>query len=111
MTQVFPLVGLLRPGKTGRLKWASRGLSDGAIMNKKAILALMAGALPGDIGGFDEERRRLDFLVTEIERHNELYYGRNEPEISDDHFDELFLELKELEARRPDLARPGGGKH
>jgi NAD-dependent DNA ligase len=80
-------------------------------MKKKAILALLAGAMSDDLDGPDEDRRRMDFLVAEIERHSELYYGQDSQEISDDQFGELFRELKELEVRRPDLARPGGGKH
>jgi DNA ligase (NAD+) len=51
-------------------------------------------------------RPRLEFLRSEIKRHNELYHGRDAPEITDDQFDELFQELKELEAAHPELVTP-----
>ncbi|RLE27275.1 MAG: DNA ligase [Acidobacteria bacterium] len=46
---------------------------------------------------------RLTELRIEIRRHDDLYYGRAEPEISDFEYDRLFAELKELEAAHPDL--------
>lgn len=45
-------------------------------------------------------------LRTEIERHNELYYQRSEPEISDYEFDQLLERLKALEAEHPELITP-----
>jgi DNA ligase (NAD+) len=42
-------------------------------------------------------------LREEIERHNALYYQRDEPEIGDDEYDELINELRRLEAEHPDL--------
>ena len=54
----------------------------------------------------DRDLKRLQELRAEIKRHNELYYAQDSPEISDDQWDELFRELKELEARRPDLQSP-----
>ncbi|HEU4678578.1 MAG TPA: NAD-dependent DNA ligase LigA, partial [Terrimicrobiaceae bacterium] len=39
----------------------------------------------------------------EIERHNTLYYERARPEISDQEFDALFSELRELEEKHPEL--------
>jgi len=51
-------------------------------------------------------RDRVEFLRSEIRRHNDLYYTRNAPEITDDQWDELFRELKDLEAVRPKLLRP-----
>lgn len=39
----------------------------------------------------------------EIERHDYLYYVKNEPEISDREYDELFSELRQLEQEHPDL--------
>lgn len=53
-----------------------------------------------------EARRRIDELRAEIKRHNDLYYAQDTPEISDDQWDELFRELKELEARYPELISP-----
>lgn len=43
-------------------------------------------------------------LRAEIRRHDELYYVRNRPEISDAAYDRLVAELRELEAKHPELA-------
>src|SRR5688572_9167943 len=45
----------------------------------------------------------IEFLRSEIERHNDLYYQKAEPEISDREFDLLLERLKELEAENPQL--------
>jgi len=50
-----------------------------------------------------EARARLAELRAEIKRHNDLYYAQDAPEISDDQWDELFRELKDLEAAHPEL--------
>lgn len=47
--------------------------------------------------------KRAETLRAEIERHNELYYQRSAPEISDFEFDRLVEELKELERQHPEL--------
>src|SRR5690349_24879809 len=47
-----------------------------------------------------EELRRL------IDHHNRLYYVEAKPEISDRDFDRLLDELKDLEAKHPDLVTP-----
>jgi DNA ligase (NAD+) len=49
---------------------------------------------------------RAAFLRAEIARHNELYYSRAQPEISDRDFDALLEELRKLEERFPALAVP-----
>ncbi|MDR1044538.1 MAG: NAD-dependent DNA ligase LigA [Candidatus Adiutrix sp.] len=46
---------------------------------------------------------RIEELKSEIRRHNDLYYDRDAPEISDDQWDDLFQELKDLEAAHPEL--------
>jgi len=46
-------------------------------------------------------------LRAEISRHNELYYKKAAPVISDVEYDALERELKALETRFPDLAVPG----
>ena len=48
----------------------------------------------------------IDHLRAEIERHNELYYQRAEPEISDIDFDQLLERLKAIETEHPDLITP-----
>ncbi|HBF35539.1 TPA: hypothetical protein DDW35_13330, partial [Candidatus Sumerlaeota bacterium] len=45
-------------------------------------------------------------LATEIDRHNDLYYQKAAPQISDREYDLLIHELQELEARHPGLADP-----
>jgi DNA ligase (NAD+) len=45
-------------------------------------------------------------LRAEIERHNDLYYQKAEPEISDFEFDQLLERLKTLESENPELVTP-----
>src|SRR5687768_17888711 len=45
-------------------------------------------------------------LRADIERHNELYYQKAEPEISDLEFDQLLERLKKLEEENPELITP-----
>src|SRR6476660_3672933 len=45
-------------------------------------------------------------LRAEIEHHNELYYQKEAPEISDYEFDQLLERLKRLEAEHPELITP-----
>ncbi len=45
-------------------------------------------------------------LRAEIERHNELYYQNDEPEIADAEFDALIARLKTLEEENPELITP-----
>jgi DNA ligase (NAD+) len=45
-------------------------------------------------------------LRGEIERHNELYYQKSAPEISDFEFDQLLARLKKLEEENPELITP-----
>ncbi|MFM8441357.1 MAG: DNA ligase LigA-related protein, partial [Acidobacteriota bacterium] len=51
-----------------------------------------------------EAAKRAEVLRREIERHNELYYQKSDPEISDSEFDALLAELKEIEQENPELA-------
>jgi DNA ligase (NAD+) len=51
--------------------------------------------------------RRVARLRAEIERHDRLYYQRARPEVSDAEYDALVRELGGLEARFPELVRPG----
>ncbi|MGB2914502.1 MAG: NAD-dependent DNA ligase LigA [Pyrinomonadaceae bacterium] len=45
-------------------------------------------------------------LRSEIERHSDLYYQSDAPEISDFEFDQLLERLKALETEHPDLVTP-----
>ncbi len=49
---------------------------------------------------------RLEALRTAIRHHDYLYYVRDAPEISDAAYDELYRELRELEAAHPELRTP-----
>ena len=48
----------------------------------------------------------IENLRAEINRHNELYYQKSSPEISDAEFDALLEKLKKLETENPDLITP-----
>ena len=50
--------------------------------------------------------KEIEKLRAEIERHNELYYQKAQPEISDYEFDMLLERLKNLEAEHPELITP-----
>jgi DNA ligase (NAD+) len=50
--------------------------------------------------------KEIENLRTEIERHNDLYYQKAEPEISDFEFDQLLERLKKLEEENPELITP-----
>jgi len=50
--------------------------------------------------------QRVEYLRSEIRRHEELYYVQAAPEISDADFDTLMNELKALEAAHPELLTP-----
>jgi len=51
-------------------------------------------------------KKEIEALRTEIEHHNELYYQKNEPEISDYEFDQLLERLRDLESEHPELVTP-----
>jgi DNA ligase (NAD+) len=53
-----------------------------------------------------EAARRIQKLRQEIRRHDRLYYVEARPEISDAEYDALVRELRDLEARHPDLVTP-----
>ena len=52
-----------------------------------------------------EAQRRIEELIQEIKRHNELYYNQDSPEIDDAEYDALTRELRALESEFPELAR------
>ena len=58
------------------------------------------------ITGTKSIEREIESLREEIQRHEELYYVHDNPEISDAEYDELLARLTRLEAEHPDLASP-----
>jgi DNA ligase (NAD+) len=54
----------------------------------------------------EEIKKRISFLTSEIRRHQNLYYKKAMPEISDREYDALFDELLSLEKRYPELVLP-----
>jgi DNA ligase (NAD+) len=52
----------------------------------------------------EDPKRRARWLWKQIEHHNRLYYDEAKPEISDQEFDALFRELRDLEEKYPELA-------
>lgn len=54
----------------------------------------------------EDARARHRQLVAEIDRHDRLYHGEDDPEISDAAYDALRAELERLEAAYPDLITP-----
>lgn len=51
-------------------------------------------------------KTEIENLRAEINRHNELYYQKNAPEISDFEFDKLLEKLKKLEEENPQFITP-----
>jgi DNA ligase (NAD+) len=47
-------------------------------------------------------KKRIDWLRRELRRHDYRYYILNQPEITDQQYDDLFAELKRLEAEHPE---------
>lgn len=54
----------------------------------------------------EEAKRRIEWLRKEIWRHNYLYYVLNKPEISDEEYDKLMEELRQLEEMYPEFITP-----
>ena len=53
-----------------------------------------------------DARKRILELVELINHHDSKYYAEDNPEISDFEYDQLFSELKSLEAQHPELVSP-----
>jgi DNA ligase (NAD+) len=53
-----------------------------------------------------KERARAEALRRKIAYHERKYFVENDPQISDEEFDGLLRELRELEARHPELVTP-----
>lgn len=55
---------------------------------------------------FKEAKKRITELREKINYHNYRYYVLDSPEITDEEYDKLFQELKELEKQFPELITP-----
>jgi DNA ligase (NAD+) len=53
-----------------------------------------------------EAAQRVEYLRREIRHHERLYYVWNAPEVSDEEYDRLERELRDLEAQHPELVTP-----
>jgi DNA ligase (NAD+) len=53
-----------------------------------------------------DAKERVEELRRQIRHHDHLYYVEDSPEISDDAYDRLFRELRQLEEQFPDLLTP-----
>ena len=51
-------------------------------------------------------QQKIKKLRAEVQRHDDLYYLEDRPEISDREYDELIEQLKQLEAKHPELITP-----
>ena len=49
-------------------------------------------------------QKRINYLRKELARHNNLYYDKNSPEMSDSEYDSLVKELEQLELENPIFA-------
>jgi DNA ligase (NAD+) len=58
------------------------------------------------MSGEGDIKNLIDSLVASVERHQDLYYKKAMPEISDAEYDALFDRLLELESKYPQYARP-----
>ncbi len=53
-----------------------------------------------------DEREKYEELKSTIDYHMDRYYNEDAPEITDFEYDQLMLQLKEIEARHPDWITP-----
>ncbi len=54
----------------------------------------------------EQARRRIDELTEQLNYHSYRYYVLDDPEISDEQFDAMLVELERLEREYPELRRP-----
>ena len=55
---------------------------------------------------FEEAKRRIEKLRVEIAEHDRRYYLEAAPSISDEEYDKLYRELRDLEEEFPELVTP-----
>ncbi len=54
----------------------------------------------------DSDQQKIEQLRKDIQRHDHMYYVKDQPEVSDREYDRLMQDLKELEAKRPEWITP-----
>jgi DNA ligase (NAD+) len=54
----------------------------------------------------DDAQKKISSLVSELQKHADLYYNKDAPEISDEAYDSLYQELVSLEQAFPHLQLP-----
>ncbi len=54
----------------------------------------------------EQARQRIDELTEQLNYHNYRYYVLDDPEISDQQYDAMLVELQQLEEQFPELRRP-----
>ncbi len=59
-----------------------------------------------NLSDLEKIKAEIEHLRAEINRHNELYYQKSAPEISDYEFDQLLEKLKKLEQEYPQFVTP-----
>lgn len=84
-----------------RFSSVARRLALGASLGVVALTVIpnVFGAVQSASVAEAEAVRRLEFLRVEIARHDDLYFRKAQPEISDADYDALKRELRELESR------------
>lgn len=74
------------------------------MMHAMSATARSSSGTAADVGpDVGDVIERIAWLRREVQRHNYLYHVRDQVEISDDAYDALFHELKELEDEHPEL--------
>jgi DNA ligase (NAD+) len=54
----------------------------------------------------DSDQQKIEQLRKDIQRHDHLYYVKDDPEVTDREYDLLMEQLKELEAKHPEWITP-----
>ena len=55
---------------------------------------------------YAQAEKRILALISDIRHHDEMYYSKDKPEVTDYDYDLLFNELKDLESQFPNLVQP-----
>jgi DNA ligase (NAD+) len=104
LTQRFLSAGFLRPLGIFLLALAviAVAAAAGAAKNRAPTIAPLTAE---DTAALAAAIKRCDDLRAEIAHHNQLYFEKAAPEISDAQYDELKRELARLEEKFPDAAK------